>query len=81
MSEQPSGGSEDASTRKPPEDWVTGDEPATGAQLSYAATLARETGSELPEALTKAEASELIDDLRRRSDRVIDAEVGEEPGS
>ena len=31
-------------TRKDPEDWVTGDEPMTGAQASYLKTLCEETG-------------------------------------
>jgi hypothetical protein len=60
----------EASTVKPPEEWVTGDEPATGAQLSYLQTLAREVGADLPDQLTKAHASELIDDFRNRSPRV-----------
>jgi hypothetical protein len=60
----------EASTQKPPQEWVTGDEPATGAQLSYLETLAREVGVDLPADLTKAHASELIDDLRNRSPRV-----------
>ena len=60
----------EASTTKPPEEWVTGDEPATGAQLSYLQTLAREVGEDLPESLTKAHASELIDEYRGRSPRV-----------
>lgn len=58
------------SAAKDPEAWVTGDEPATGPQLSYLTTLARETGAEVPEQLTKAEASERIDQLRQQSDRV-----------
>ena len=58
------------STEKDPEDWVTGDEPATGAQLSYLSTLAREAGEEVPEQLTKAHASELIDKLQKASPRV-----------
>jgi hypothetical protein len=41
--------------RKPPDEWVTGDEPMTGAQASYLATLARHTGREVPESLAKAE--------------------------
>lgn len=57
-------------TEKDPSDWVTGDEPMTGAQASYLSTLATETGAEVPDVLTKAEASELIDDLRSQSDRV-----------
>jgi hypothetical protein len=55
---------------KDPQTWVTGEEPATGPQKSYLATLARETGAEVPEELTKAEASEQIEQLRQRSDRV-----------
>ena len=59
-----------ASTEKPPEQWVTGDEPATGAQLSYLSTLAREAGESVPDGLTKAHASELIDKYRQESPRV-----------
>lgn len=59
---------EDAS--KPTEEWVTGDEPMTGPQHSYLQTLAREAGRELPESLTKAQASELIDELQKESKRV-----------
>ncbi len=58
---------EDAS--KPVEEWVTGDEPPTGPQLSYLQTLAREAGEEVPENLTKAQASELIDRLQQRTGR------------
>ena len=63
------GGPQGDSTRKDPEEWVTGDEPMTGAQRSYLDTLAREAGEELPADLTKAEASEHIDRLQARSDR------------
>ena len=57
--------------QKDPDDWKTGDEPATAAQLSYLETLAQDTGQEKPaDDLTKAEASKLIDDLRHRSPRV-----------
>ncbi|WP_035857424.1 DUF3072 domain-containing protein [Cryptosporangium arvum] len=52
------------SLEKDPSDWVTGDEPATGAQDSYLHTLARQAGEEVPDDLTKAEASEKIDELR-----------------
>ena len=55
---------------KPPEEWVTGDEPATGPQLSYLHTLAQDVGEQVPEQLSKAQASELIDTLRQRSPRV-----------
>ena len=63
------GGTSGDTTRKDPEDWVTGDEPMTGAQRSYLDTLAREAGEELPADLTKAEASEHIDRLQDGSDR------------
>ena len=54
---------------KDPEDWTTGDEPMTGPQQSYLHTLAREAGEEVPENLTKAQASELIDQLQQKSGR------------
>jgi hypothetical protein len=54
---------------KPVEEWVTGDEPATGPQLSYLATLAREAGEEVPGELSKAQASELIDRLQAQTGR------------
>jgi hypothetical protein len=53
-----------------PEDWTTGDEPMTGPQESYLRTLAREAGEEVPEGLSKARASELIDQLQDRSQRL-----------
>ena len=52
---------------KDPEDWVTGDEPMTGAQASYLGTLGRRTGQDVPDDLTKAEASEKIDELRDKA--------------
>ena len=56
---------------KDPQDWVTGDEPATGPQKSYLQTLAREADQDIdPDAITKAEASEKIDELQEKSDRV-----------
>ncbi len=52
---------------KDPENWVTGDEPMTGAQASYLNTLCEEAKVELPEkGLTKAEASERIDELKTK---------------
>ena len=57
------------SPEKDPADWVTGDEPVTGPQASYLGTLAREAGAEVPDDLTKAQASEMIDDLQSRTGR------------
>ena len=59
-----------SAAEKPVEQWATGDEPATGPQLSYLSTLAREAGEDVPEGLTKAQASELIDRLQGQSPRV-----------
>lgn len=58
--------------RKNPDEWKTGDEPATAAQRSYLDTLAQDVGEEIKEDLTKAEASKLIDDLQQRSPRLHD---------
>lgn len=57
------------STRKDPDEWVTGDESMTGAQASYLKTLAQEAGEEVDENLTKAEASKKIDELQDRTGR------------
>jgi uncharacterized damage-inducible protein DinB len=54
---------------KDPEEWVTGDEPMTGPQASYLATLAREAGQAAPEDLTKAEASQRIEQLQEETGR------------
>ena len=60
-----------SNTIKDPEDWVSGDEPMTGAQSSYLKTLSEEAGEPdaWQEELTKAEASLRIDDLRKRLGR------------
>jgi hypothetical protein len=71
--DQPVAGTADVpgvgSPEKDPSEWVTADEPPTGPQLSYLATLAREAGEEVPDGLTKAEASTLIDRLQERTGR------------
>src|SRR3546814_1459653 len=55
-----------SNTEKNPHDWVSGDDPMTGAQASYLTTLCKEAGEELPpESLTKAEASQRIDEIGR----------------
>ncbi|MDT0263056.1 DUF3072 domain-containing protein [Jatrophihabitans lederbergiae] len=58
-----------STTEKDPSEWVTGDEPMTGAQRSYLDTLAREAGEQLPADLTKAQASEHIDRLQDKTGR------------
>ncbi len=59
-----------SNTEKDPEDWVTGDEPMTGAQASYLKTLSEEAGEDFDPNLTKAQASEKIDELKGRSPRL-----------
>ena len=54
---------------KDPSDWVTGDEPMTGPQMSYLKTLSTEAGEEFNEKLTKAQASERIEELQRKTGR------------
>jgi hypothetical protein len=58
----------DPTAEKDPSDWVTGDEPATGAQRSYLETLSRQAGEDpgeqIPDDLTKADASRKIDELK-----------------
>ncbi|MEU8612659.1 DUF3072 domain-containing protein, partial [Actinoplanes sp. NPDC048791] len=58
-----------SNTIKDPADWTTGDEPATGAQQSYLHTLASEAHEDVPEELTKAEASQRIDELQEKTGR------------
>ena len=59
----------DQNAVKDPDQWVTGEEPMTGAQKSYLSTLAQEAGVELPESLDKAEASKMIDELQSKTGR------------
>lgn len=54
---------------KEPDDWATGDEPMTGPQQSYLSTLAQEAGVEVPEGLSKADASKMIDELQDKTGR------------
>jgi hypothetical protein len=55
-----------SNTVKDPQDWVSGDEPMTGAQASYLKTLSEEAGEAdaYADDLTKAEASLRIDRLK-----------------
>jgi hypothetical protein len=57
---------------KDPENWVTGDQPMTGAQRSYLHTLAEEAGEQVDDELTKAEASKKIDELQEKTGRGVD---------
>lgn len=61
--------SDTSNTIKDPDDWTTGEEPATGAQESYLHTLASEAKEEVPENLSKADASKMIDELQEKTGR------------
>ena len=54
---------------KDPETWVTKDEAMTGAQASYLKTLCEEAGKEFNAELSKAKASEMIDELQKTTGR------------
>jgi hypothetical protein len=54
---------------KDPDNWITGDEPMTGAQASYLETLSEEAGEEFDPELSKAEASKKIDALQAKTGR------------
>jgi hypothetical protein len=57
---------------KDPKEWTTGDEPMTGPQASYLRTLLQQagrSGDDLDESITKARASEMIDELQRETGR------------
>ena len=62
--ENPTGNAE-----KDPDDWVTGDEPMTGAQASYLKTLSEEAHDKFDDGLSKAEASKKIDALQEKTGR------------
>jgi hypothetical protein len=58
-----------SNTEKDPADWVTGDEPMTGAQRSYLKTLSEEAKVDFDETLSKAEASRRIEALQKQTGR------------
>ena len=62
----------DSNMEKDPERWVTGDEPMTGAQASYLKTLSEEADEPFDPDLTKAQASERIDELQEKTGRGAD---------
>ncbi|WP_288418131.1 DUF3072 domain-containing protein [uncultured Novosphingobium sp.] len=56
-----------SNAEKNPDNWVSGDDPMTGAQASYLTTLCEEAKVEPPaEGLSKAEASKMIDELKQK---------------
>ena len=59
----------DSTAVKDPAEWTTGGEPMTGPQASYLNTLAHEAGEDVTEELTKAEASEKIEELQEKTGR------------
>ncbi len=64
-----SAGNVSTNPEKDPKEWVTGGEPMTGPQESYLNTLAQEADVEVPEDLTKADASTMIDELQNQTGR------------
>ena len=70
MGKEPRTGTPQPALQRDPDEWKTGDEPMTDAQRSYLETLCRETGEDVEDGLTKAEASKRIDELRARSPRL-----------
>lgn len=59
------GDAQDGNLEKDPSDWVSGNDPATEAQKSYIDSLAKQAGEQIPANLTKAQASEHIDRLKK----------------
>ena len=57
---------ENGNTEKDPDDWVSGDDPMTGAQASYLKTLSEQADDPdaYEETVNKAEASGRIDALK-----------------
>ncbi len=55
--------------RKDPDEWLSGDDPMTGAQASYLKTLCEQAGCPemFDDKLTKAAASKLIDEMREKA--------------
>lgn len=55
-----------SNTQKDPDDWVSGEDPMTGAQTSYLKTLSEHVKRPdlFADGLTKAEASKRIDEMK-----------------
>jgi hypothetical protein len=58
-----------SNVEKDPQEWVTGGESMTGAQASYLKTLCEEAGEPFDPKLTKAEASQRIEELQAKTGR------------
>lgn len=54
---------------KDPSEWTTGNEPMTGPQASYLKTLCQEAKVQFDGSLSKAQASQRIDELRKLTGR------------
>jgi hypothetical protein len=59
--------------QKDPADWVTAEEPMTGAQASYLKTLCEEANEPFDADLNKAKASIRIDELRHNTGKAASA--------
>jgi hypothetical protein len=70
----------ESNMEKTPDQWVTGDEPMTGAQRSYLKTLCEEAKADFSDQLTKAEASKRIDELQAATGRGRDRKDVTEEG-
>ena len=58
-----------SNAEKDPADWVSGHDPMTGAQASYLTTLSEQAKIDPPrDNLSKAEASQMIDELKAKLD-------------
>lgn len=60
---------DESNMKKDPDQWVTGDEPMTGAQKSYLKTLSEEAKVDFDEGISKAAASKRIDELQAMTGR------------
>ncbi len=70
----PNFNTENSNTDKEPDNWVSGDDPMTGAQASYLKTLSEELheSNSFESNLTKAEASKRIDALKSKRELARD---------
>ena len=69
-------GADTGNMQKDPADWVTGDEPMTGAQTSYLKTLSEEAHVDFDATLSKAAASQRIDELQHLTGRGLAGDGG-----